>query len=103
VAQSATPPTRGLGELRRARAADETTRNLLELLSSKLELCARLPVLELEAAHEGHTTAVEAFRAVAEVERGSIETLKRCLLVELAATSEDARSQGQVLADRRPQ
>jgi hypothetical protein len=90
---------RGLGELRRARAADETTRNLLELLSAKLELCARLPVLELEAGGEGHHEAVEAFREIAEVERGSIETLKRCLLVELAATTEDPKPD----RGRRPQ
>jgi hypothetical protein len=88
VAPNETPPARGLGELRRERAADETMRNLLELLSSKLELCARLPVLELEAGGEGHLDVVEAFREIAEVERGSIETLKRCLLHELVETTD---------------
>ncbi len=72
-------------------------RNLLELLSGKLELCARLPVLTLEAHREGHEDVVKAFEDLAESERGAIERLKRCLLAELVATTETPER------ERRPQ
>jgi hypothetical protein len=73
---------------------DDTMRNLLELLSTKLELCARLPVAALEAGREGHDDTATTFRRLADVERRSIEELKRCLLAELSATTIPAAEHG---------
>ena len=56
-------------DLRRDQPADTTLRNLLGVLSAKLELCASLPVYEWEAGTEGHTSCALAFRHLAEMER----------------------------------
>jgi hypothetical protein len=58
-----------LSDLRRGQPADTTLRNLLGVLSAKLELCASLPVYEWEAGTEGHTSCAHAFRHLAETER----------------------------------
>jgi hypothetical protein len=58
-----------LSDLRRGQPADTTLRNLLGVLSAKLELCASLPVYEWEAGSEGHTTCALAFRHLADMER----------------------------------
>jgi hypothetical protein len=63
--------TRRLTDLRRAQPADATLRNLLGVLSAKLELCASLPVFEWEAGSEGHEDCAAAFRDLAEAERRS--------------------------------
>jgi len=63
--------TRRLGDLRRAQPADATMKNLLNLLSTKLELCASLPVFEWEAGNEGYPECAAAFRELAEAERSS--------------------------------
>jgi hypothetical protein len=73
-----------IGDLRRAAPADDTTRNLLELLRCKLELCARLGVFELEAGNEGHHSSASLFHELAAVERESFERLKRQLIAEIA-------------------
>ena len=61
--------TRRLGDLRRTQPADATLKNLLGVLSAKLELCATLPVFEWEAGREGHAESATAFRDLAEAER----------------------------------
>jgi hypothetical protein len=58
-----------LSDLRRDQPADTTLRNLLGVLSAKLELCASLPVYEWEAGSEGHASCALAFRHLAEMER----------------------------------
>jgi len=63
--------TRRLGNLRRAQPTDATLRNLLGVLSAKLELCGSLPVFEWEAATEGYPECASAFRELAEAERRS--------------------------------
>ena len=63
--------TRRLTDLRRAQPTDATLRNLLGVLSAKLELCASLPVYEWEAGSEGHKECALAFRNLAEAERRS--------------------------------
>jgi hypothetical protein len=68
-----------LSTLRRAQAADPTLKNLLGILTTKLELCSRLPVLEWEAAHEGDASCADAFRRLAEEERRSCSDLIDCL------------------------
>jgi hypothetical protein len=61
--------TRSLSDLRRAQPVDTTLRNLLGVLSAKLELCASLPVYEWEAGREGNDECAAAFRSLAEAER----------------------------------
>jgi hypothetical protein len=63
--------TRRLSDLRRAQPADATLRNLLGVVSAKLELCASLPVFEWEAGSEGYEECAAAFRSLAEAERRS--------------------------------
>jgi hypothetical protein len=71
-------PTRRLTDLRRAQPTDATLRNLLGVLSAKLELCASLPVYEWEAGSEGHEDCAAAFRMLAAAERESCnEVLNR--------------------------
>ena len=60
---------RRLSDLRRGQPADATLRNLLGLLSTKLELCASLSVYEWEAGSEGHAASAVAFRNLADLER----------------------------------
>lgn len=81
--------TRRLTDLRRAQPADATLKNLLGVLSAKLELCASLPVYEWEAGSEGYEECAAAFRDLAEAERRStsdvIDRLREHL-VQRAAT-----------------
>jgi hypothetical protein len=84
--QRPTTVGRGIGELRRSAPADDTTRNLLELLRCKLDLCARLGVFELEAGSEGHQAAARLFHDLGAVERDSFERLKRRLIAEMEAS-----------------
>jgi len=81
-----TAPRRALGDLRRAAPADDTTRNLLELMCCKLDLCAQLGVFELEAGSEGHEASATLFHELAAVERDSFERLKRRLIAEMEAS-----------------
>jgi hypothetical protein len=68
-----------LSNLRRAQADDPTLKNLLQILTAKLELCSRLPVFEWEAAHEGDPNCATTFRRLAEEERRSCSYLIDCL------------------------
>lgn len=68
-----------LSNLRRAQADDPTLKNLLGILTTKLELCSRLPVLEWEAAHEGDANCAATFRRLAEEERRSCSDVIDCL------------------------
>jgi hypothetical protein len=68
-----------LSNLRRAQADDPTLKNLLAILTTKLELCSRLPVLEWEAAHEGDANCAATFRRLAEEERRSCSYVVECL------------------------
>jgi hypothetical protein len=63
--------TRRLTDLRRAQPADATLKNLLGVLSAKLDLCASLPVFEWEAGTEGCEDCAAVFRRLAETERRS--------------------------------
>jgi hypothetical protein len=72
-----------LGTLRRTQADDPTLKNLLETLSTKLELCSRLPVFEWEAAHAGDASCAAAFRRLAEEERRSCSYITDCLRTHL--------------------
>ena len=63
--------TRRLGDLRRTQPTDATLRNLLGVLSAKLELCGSLPVFEWEATTEGYAERAAAFHDLAEAERQS--------------------------------
>jgi hypothetical protein len=68
---SQSEPTRRLTDLRRAQPTDATLKNLLGVLTAKLELCASLPVFEWEAGTEGFEECAAAFRRLAEAERQS--------------------------------
>src|SRR5215217_7139360 len=63
--------TRSLSDLRRVHPTDSTLQNLLTLLKAELDLCARLPVFEYEAATEGHDECAGVLRRVADAERAN--------------------------------
>ena len=90
----------GIGDLRRRQPADETMRNLLELTREKLDLCARLPVFELEADNEGHKAAAKLFNELLDVERASFDALKSQLLSEIQAITTDGQSARSSLGPR---
>jgi hypothetical protein len=70
---------RRLSSLRQAQPVDATLRNLLGVLNTKLELCARLPVYEWEAQHAGHESCARAFGLWAEAEHRSTAEVLDCL------------------------
>jgi hypothetical protein len=70
---------RRLSGLRQAQPVDVTMRNLLGVLNTKLELCARLPVYEWEAQHAGHNSCAQAFGDWAEAEHRSCAEVLDCL------------------------
>lgn len=74
-----TAATRSLNDLRRSQADDPTLKNLLAVLTAKLELCSRLPVCEWEAAHQNDATCAATFRRLAEEERRSATYVLDCL------------------------
>jgi hypothetical protein len=75
--QSAT--TRRLMDLRKGQPDDPTLKNLLGILTAKLELCSRLPVCEWEASDAGDVLCAETFRRLAEAERRSCADVLDCL------------------------
>ena len=75
-----------LDDLRRALPADATLQNLLGIMSTKLDLCGRLPIYEYEANIEGHRTSAAAFHELAQVERESFNALLSCLRRHLDET-----------------
>jgi hypothetical protein len=86
--------TRRLTDLRRGQPADATLKNLLGVLTAKLELCASLPVFEWEAGTEGYEECASTFRDLAEAERRSctdvIDRLREHL--EQRATTQGGRA-----------
>jgi hypothetical protein len=64
-----------------------TLRNLLALLTNKLELAASLPVWEWEAGNEGHEDCAACFSAFAEAERRSCADAMECLRAHLERTA----------------
>jgi hypothetical protein len=76
-----------LSELRSAHAAGATLQNLLSALSAKIDACSRLKLFEYEAGSEGHLHCAAAFRALAETERQSFQTLLVCLRQHLDEVS----------------
>ena len=80
--------SRRIGELRRMQPADATMKNLLALLTTKLELCAGLPVWEWEAGNEGHREQAASFRELAADERRSCIDIMDWLRVHLERTAE---------------
>jgi hypothetical protein len=74
---------RRLEQLRRAHPADATLQNLLAVLASKLELSARLPVFEYEAASEGHDDCAATFEALGTAERAHVNELLKVLRVHI--------------------
>jgi hypothetical protein len=90
---SPSEPTRRLTDLRRAQPTDATLRNLLGVLSAKLELCASLPVYEWEAGSEGHDDCAAAFRLLAEAERQSCNDVLNQLRVHLDLRATELRRQ----------
>jgi hypothetical protein len=73
--------------LRREHAGDAALQSLLGIVSAKLELCSRLPILEYEAASEGNDACAAAFRGLAEAERRSVDDLLAHLQSHLAAAA----------------
>jgi hypothetical protein len=72
-----------LADLRRAQPADPALRNLLGILTAKLELFAYLPVFEYEAAVDGNEIFAAAFHRLAEHERRTFDELLACLRIHL--------------------
>jgi hypothetical protein len=76
-----------LSELRATQPAGATLRNLIELLQTKLELSARLPVLIFEAEGDGDLECARLFRSLVISEKQQIsallEGLRRHLDAEL--------------------
>ncbi len=87
--------TRRLTDLRRAQPADATLQNLLRLLNSKIELCGHLAIYEYEAISERHPDCAEAFRALADAERASFDSLVRCLTALLTEVDLDRLEPGE--------
>jgi hypothetical protein len=77
---------RRLSDLRRAQPTDETLKALLGTVSTKLELCGRLPFLAYQADQEGFGDVAEAFRRLATVERESLNGLLASLGFHLDRT-----------------
>lgn len=77
---------RRLSDLRRAQPTDETLKALLGTLTTKLELCGRLPFLAYQADQEGYQDAATAFRNLAVAERRSLEELLGSLRSHLDRT-----------------
>jgi hypothetical protein len=95
VGHRTAPGPRRISDLRRAKPADTTLENLLQVINGKLELCSRLAVYEYEAQADGHPACAEAFRDLAVVERESFDTLLGCLRDYLDERPEPAAPLGE--------
>jgi hypothetical protein len=85
-----------LAELRSAQPCDTTLQNLLNILTAKLDLSARLPVFEYEADSEGFPEAASFMSALASAERESVQDVVRSLRLHLDRTSGRFASSSQV-------
>ena len=74
---------RAIADLARVQPTDATLKNLLRLLDAKLEMCARLPVFEWEADHEGFADCAAAFRRLAEAEHSACGEVMDALRIHL--------------------
>jgi hypothetical protein len=81
------PPAPRLSDLTRAHPADRTLQNLLGILNAKLDLCARLPIYEYEAASEGFGAPAATFNELMATERRSFEQVLACLREHLDAVA----------------
>jgi hypothetical protein len=79
-----------LSDLERLRPGSETLRALLGMLSTKLDLCSRLPFLAYQAEREGFGEAAATFREMALDERRSLEGLLSTLKAHLEVAQEPA-------------
>jgi hypothetical protein len=70
---------RRLAELRRAYPSDPTLENLLSVLRSELDLCARLPIFAYEATTDGHDDCASLLRTLAATERAHVEQVLTAL------------------------
>jgi hypothetical protein len=77
-----------LSDLERVRPADETLRALLGTLTTKIDLCSRLPFLAYQADREGFEDAAASFRAMAVEEHRSLTDLLTALKSHLDLTHE---------------
>jgi len=77
-----------LSDLERVRPADETLRALLGTLTTKIDLCTRLPYFAYQADREGFEDAAAAFRDLALDERRSLSGLLTALKSHLDVTHE---------------
>jgi hypothetical protein len=75
VIQHGDSQSRRLSDVSRAQPGDVTLQNLLGVLVAKLDSCRRLPLFAFEAANEGHSTCAQAFRELADSERGALDSL----------------------------
>ena len=90
-----------LRDLRRAQPADATLQNLLQVMSSKLELCRRLPIFEYEAGEEGHRACAATFRELAEIEQRAFTLLAACLRGHLDESTQQRADGGLKRTGRR--
>jgi hypothetical protein len=86
VARKSSSAVPRLCDLAAAGPGDATLHNFLHVLTAKLELAARLAVLEYEATAAGHETAARAFRRLAVSERRVCEDLLRSFRLHLDET-----------------
>jgi hypothetical protein len=77
-----------LSDLDRTRPTDETLRALLGTLTTKLDLCTRLPFLAYQADREGFEDAAASFRSMAVHERRALADLLVALRSHLDLTQE---------------
>jgi rubrerythrin len=84
---------RRLSDLRRSQPTDETLKALLGTVSTKLELCGRLPFLAYQADQEGFQDVASAFRSLAIAERRLLEELLTSLRFHLERTTETAAAE----------
>jgi hypothetical protein len=76
-----------LHELRSAHACDATLQNLIAVLATRLDLCAKLAIYEYEADNEGFADSASFFSAVASAERESVRELVQSLRHHLDQSS----------------
>jgi hypothetical protein len=80
--------SRRLSELRATGPADAMLRNLIEVLQTKLETSARLPVLVFEAETDGDHECAELLRSLVVSERQQIAALLEGLRTRIDAALE---------------
>lgn len=72
-----------LDERRRVHPYHAAPQNLLAVLTTKLDLCARLLIYEFEADNEGFADAASLFSALASAEHESVRELVESLRAHL--------------------